>query len=223
VELEFFFCTKSSKESFENLEDSPYANRLVVGMPISIQRLFHFTGINEETGLYNFEDYNGDGIITEEDRKYFIDLSPKFYGSLNQNLNYGNWSLNFMFQFVKRNAFTTMRSSPVPGMMFNQPAEMLSGVYQQLYTSGLNTEALSAFSNFQLSNGVVSDASFIRLKTLSMSYRIPSSLVGVGECILSLYGHNLLTLTKYKGYDPEQTLNYTPVLRRISFGAKLIF
>jgi TonB-linked SusC/RagA family outer membrane protein len=214
---------RNELKSFQNLEESPYAHKLVIGLPITINRLYHFTGLNAETGLFEFEDYNQDGVITEEDRKFNQDFSPKFHGSLRQNLSYQNFSLDFMFQFMKKQAFNSIRNSHVPGLMYNQSSEFLIPGEMQDYTMGNNAEALSRYSFYKQSDAAVSDASFIRLKSLNLSYKLPSSLIGIGDCILSLHGSNLFTLSKYKGFDPEQTLDFTPLLRRISLGAKFIF
>src|SRR5690606_1410463 len=74
---------KNKLLKFPGLEDSSYANRFVIGEPLSIIKLYKLQGVNTETGLFEFEDYNGDGLITSaEDQQYIADLTPKFYGGI---------------------------------------------------------------------------------------------------------------------------------------------
>src|SRR5690606_23605523 len=63
--------------SFPNLEGSTYANQLVIGKPLNIRKMYHYTGIDTATGIYDFEDIDGDGMITSpQDRTVIKDLNP---------------------------------------------------------------------------------------------------------------------------------------------------
>lgn len=219
---------KNKLIAFDDLENSTYANQLVIGMPISIRRLYHLIGVNSETGLFEFEDYDGDGIISAEDRQYNADLSPKYYGSISNSIQYKNWNFDFLFQFVKKRGYNEYATSTIPGTMINQPVGVLDqwqnpgdDASMQQYTTGMNPDAVATYSQFLVSNGIVSDASFIRLKSLSLSYRLPIEKNGFPNCTLFIQGQNLLTLTKFKGGDPEQPMQFLPPMRRISFGVKL--
>jgi len=65
------------------LENSIYRNQFVIGQPTTIQKLFHFTGVDPQTGLYQFEDVNGDGVISyEHDRETIKDFNPEYFGGL---------------------------------------------------------------------------------------------------------------------------------------------
>jgi len=220
---------KNELLEFPNLENSTYANRFVIGEPLNIVKLYNLKGVNPETGLFEFEDYNGDGEITiEEDREFVADLSPKFYGGISNSIQYKDWSLDFLFQFVKKDGFNQFNSGIPPGTMLNQPKEVLdrwmqSGdeAFMQQFTTGANSEAFLAYSQFSQSSGIVSDASFIRLKSLNLSYNVPLNNSSGASCRVSLRGQNLLTFTKFKGGDPEQTNGYIPSLRQISLGLQI--
>jgi hypothetical protein len=54
-----------------------------------------------------------------------------------------------------------------------------------------------------LSSQFVQDASYVKLRNLSLAYRVPSSIIPFARVRLSVSAQNLLTFTKYKGYDPE--------------------
>jgi len=221
---------KNKLIAFDGLENSTYANQLVIGLPISIWRSYLLTGVNQETGLFEFEDFNGDGIISIEDRQYNVDLTPKFYGSIVNNIQYKRWNLDFMFQFVKKKAFNEFYTSEPPGLMLNHSTGVLDhwqepgdNAFMQLYTTGWNFDAYMAYSQFTSSNAAVSDASFIRLKSLSLSYSLPLENRGTSKCTIFVQGQNLLTFTKFTGGDPEGQFTYLPPVKRVSFGVKLEF
>ncbi len=219
---------KNKLLEFPGLENSTYANRFVIGEPLSIARLYKLNGVNPDTGIFEFEDYNGDGMITSaEDRQYIADLTPKFYGGFSNTLSYKNWNLDVFFQFVKKKGYNHFFASNPPGMMYNQPIEALDRWQQtgdnasiQHFTSGANPVAFLTYSQFRQSSGTVSDASFIRLKSMALSYTLPLDKSN-NSCRISVQGQNLLTFTRFKGGDPEQTRGYLPPLRRIILGVQL--
>jgi hypothetical protein len=83
---------------------------------------------------------------------------------------------------------------------------------------------LTAFNNMLSSDHIVSDASFVRLKNLALSYTIPSQLqrkAHLKNARVYLQAQNLLTITKYKGLDPETQGKSLPPLRIITAGLQL--
>jgi len=223
---------KSRLISFPGLESSTYKNTFVIGKPITIKKLYHYTGVNSQTGLYEFEDADGDGAITSaNDRTSLVDFSPEFYGGLQNQLNYKQWQLDFLFQFVKQVNYNSSAQADYAGSMRNQPVGYTNAWMQpddiasyQLYTTGLNQDATQASARYLQSDAVVSDASYIRLKNVSLSYDFPEQYFQNFRCRLSLQGQNLLTITQYDGADPEfKDIGFLPPLRIISFGVQLTF
>lgn len=216
---------------FEDLENSSYANQFVIGQPLTIYKLYELKGVNQETGLFEFVDFNDDGIISnDEDRQYVADLTPKFYGGLSNSLSYKNWNLDIFFQFVKKQGMNEFFGSQPSGMMTNQTVSVLDRWQEagdqtaiQQFTTGGNAEALSAYSKFNISSGAVSDASFVRLKSMSLSYKLPFGKDTGNSCKISLQGQNLLTFTKFKAGDPEQLSGFLPPLKRITLGIQFYF
>ena len=227
------FTSASNKlVSFPGLENSSYRNDYVIGQPTTIRKLFHFTSVNPQTGLYEFEDVNGDGVVTfEDDRETVKDFNPKFYGGLQNQLSYKGLKLDFLFQFVKQQNFNFAHTQRYAGLMGNQPSAYSNSWLQagdvtpyQLFTTGVNQEAMQASEYFAYSDGAVSDASFIRLKNIALIYDFPKNAIkGIGYQI-SLQAQNLLTITKYDGADPEFVQpGSLPPLRIISAGMQLTF
>jgi TonB-linked SusC/RagA family outer membrane protein len=217
---------------FPGLQGSTYKNTFVIGASLNIRKAYQFTGIDPETGLYSFMDFNNDGIISSnEDRKIIIDTTPEYFGGLSNQMSYKNWSLDFLFQFVKQQGTDVLATFPITGAFSNQPTSVLNNYPQsgadstiQHYTTGENAEAITAFNNFTRSDAVTTDASFIRLKSITLSYELPSKGTKAISGRMYLQGQNLLTLTNYKGPDPEnQSGVYLPPLRQITLGVQLSF
>lgn len=214
--------------AFPDLDQSSYSNQYIVGEPLTIKKLFHYTGLDPQTGIFTFEDYNNDGIISSpDDRQKPVDIGPKFYGGFSNVLTYKNWELRFFFNFKKQKATNNFYYGTPPGIMVNQSTQVLDhwqqpgdNAFMQQYTTGGNPDAVTAFSNYGLSDAAVSDASYIWLKNVAVSYTLTDKN-HFGKCKVYIQGQNLLTLTNYKGGDPEQLLGFLPPLRQFVFGIDL--
>ncbi|MDQ0477465.1 SusC/RagA family TonB-linked outer membrane protein [Chryseobacterium sp. MDT2-18] len=217
--------------AFPGLEGSTYANRYVIGESIYIAKLLDYQGINS-AGQYTFTDDNGDGKITvADDAKALRDLSPKYFGGLQNTVSYGNIGLSFLVQFVKQDGWNFFRTMATPGIMRNQPAALLNvwsptnpdGIIMP-YTSGTDQLTNTLTDHFRNSTAAVGDASFIRLKNIQLNYRIPLHSSAVNEASLYVQGQNLWTWTKYFGLDPEMvTSGFLPPLKTLSMGLQLTF
>lgn len=222
---------KNKLLSFPGLEASTYKNQYVIGEPTNIIKVYRYKGLDQVSGAYTFEDVNGDGILSPTDDKTTIkNLNPKYYGGLQNQFKYKNVTLDFLFQFVKKENFNENFGASMPGTMFNQASAVTNhwqqsgdmGPYQYYST---NSPVLRA-SNARLSqsDAAISDASFIRLKNISLSYDLPLNWTKKFNCKLSLQGQNVLIFTKYKGVDPELiTPGYLPPLRIYSTSIQFTF
>ncbi|WP_281638282.1 SusC/RagA family TonB-linked outer membrane protein [Flavobacterium marginilacus] len=223
---------KNELLSFPNLQGSTYKNLYVIGEPLNIKKVYHYTGMDRETGLYQFQDFNGDGLLTaNEDKQYVQDLNPKYYGGFQNSLSYQNWQLDFIFQFVNQLNYNVSYGTGNPGTMSNQPVEILDhwqnpgdiAEYQQ-YTTGINKDAATAFSRYYASDAIITDASYIRLKNVSLSYTIPGQWLKKIKCRVVFQGQNLLTITSFQGADPESKYRTSlPPLKVFTTGLQLTF
>ena len=215
--------------SFPSLETSTYSQKYRIGMPLNIALVYKSDGVNPQTGIYGFEDLNNDGRISFPlDRQTAVDMNPKYFGGLQNQLSYKRWNLDFLFQFVKqKNRLLPM--SPA-GMMSNQQ-DRITDLWTktgdlsqyQIATTGSNSSAVNSNSNYWESDAMISDASYIRLKNISLTYELPLSLRET-SCKVMLQGQNLLTFTKFKEGDPEfVTSGFLPPLKIISLGVQLNF
>ncbi len=222
---------KNKLISFPGLEGSTYANQYAVGYPTSIVKVYNYEGIDPETGNYVFTDYNNDGAISSPDDNQVIeDLAIKYFGGWSNQLTYKHWDFSFLFQFVNQQQKNYISSMIRPGSMFNQPVEVLdvwstenpAGQYMP-YSSGTDAQANQLHGYFSKSTAGIGDASFIRLKNIQLSYRLPFNSY-LQDIRFYVQGQNLLTLTDYFGVDPEFILSgFLPPLKTWSFGIQLNF
>ena len=215
--------------AFPGLEGSSYATVYEIGKSINIAKLYEFQGVDSQSGLYTFRDFNGDGIISDPDRRSIADLTPKYFGGLQNQLRYKRFELDFLFQFVKQQAYDYI-SYAAAGTFSNQAAEMGQRWIQpgdtspnQLYTSGASGDAIQAYNSYLQSTGVIGDGSYIRLKNAALSYNLPLP-DNTLKCRIYFQGQNLLTFTPYEGGDPEfRYSGFLPPLRIYSMGVQLNF
>jgi TonB-dependent starch-binding outer membrane protein SusC len=147
---------------------------------------------------------------------------------LQNSLSFKNWKLDFLFQFVKQQNYNASSIFVIPGSESNQLAAAVHRWQKpgdtapyQIYTTGVNSAANKAFLNYFDSNGAISDASYIRLKNISLSYDIPLKDF---KCTVFFEGQNLLTFTHYDGADPEFTsAGFLPPLKVFSAGLQFNF
>lgn len=223
--------------AFPGLEQSSYSSSYVIGKSLSIIKRYRYTGVDPSTGVHQFEDVNGDGQLSGADFIPLENLDPVLFGGLQQQFSYKGLQLSFFFEYKKQQGrnylFQQLRF--YPGSANNQPLLVL-GRWQkpgdftriQKFTSNAAGPAGGASSLLlSSSNAIYGDASYIRLKNVSISYDIPKKFLQKIHCEqLTLYVHaqNVLTITRYEGSDPEtQNLYQLPPLRTVVAGINLNF
>lgn len=225
--------------SYPKIEASSYRTRYVVGEPLAVRFMYHYTGLDSEKGIYTLQDVDGDGAVTSASDRRPVFMGQNFFGGISNNLSYKGFQLDIFFQFVKQNGLNGEIFANHPGNFFtnsgtNQHVSTLDRWRKpgdktqfQMYSQDFSGEAQRVYSQFLLSDGMVVDASFIRLKNVVFSYTFPEQLsqrLHLGNLKLFAQGQNLFTITKYPGFDPENSALTTiklPPLRVITIGAQL--
>ncbi len=218
--------------AFPNLENTTFNNSLVVGEPINIKQYYNVLGVDPDTGLWQYKDYNNDGVINGNDNLWLADFTPKYTGGLGNTINYKNLQLDIFFQFTKQKGRAYFQSGilNLGSLVQNMQANILDrwqqsgdqNPIQRYYV--LNPDATAAANRYQQSSAAIRDASFIRLRNVSLSYRISKEATnGLGVNIY-LQGQNLFLITRYVGADPEIPGSRTlPPLRQFTLGMNLTF
>ncbi|WP_019038345.1 SusC/RagA family TonB-linked outer membrane protein [Psychroflexus tropicus] len=214
--------------AYPGIEDSPYANIYEVGQPLNILRLYRFNGVDPETGLFRVEDANQDGTLNFEDRVVTVDVGRQYFAGLQNQINYKNLSLSFLLEFVGQDGPRLFRQAP--GRMSNVLQSDFDNRWRNPGDTNVTQRASQLLSsNFAYndalnSNFLVTDASFVRLRTLALSYQLPllPSLIRSSRIIVT--GQNLFTFTDYQGLDPQSPgSSQLPELRTITAGLEINF
>ena len=189
---------------------------------------------NAKPGDFKWLDTNGDGAITDADKKFLGSPIPKYTFGLTLNLDYKNFDLmvftqgaagNKIFQGLRRLDILTANYQTIA--LSRWTGEGTSTTFPRLIDSDPNGN-FSKPSNFYLENG-----DYFRFKTVQLGYTLPSDALtksGIQKLRLYVTGENLLTLTKYTGYDPEIggdvmgiDRGYYPQARSIMVGVNVQF
>ena len=227
---------KTKLLKYPDLENSSNATTYVIGQPLNIVKGFDYLGIDQQTGVPLFRDVNGDGVITDPaDMVVIGNTTPKFYGGLSNSLSYKNFTFDFLFQFVKQEGpgLNYGYQSYSLGLIKNKDVSALDRWQQpgdEADIPGASATAGKAIYNayqnqYRLSSANWVDASFIRLKNVSIKYNFASMLKNwkLNNVTLYLQGQNLLTITPYKGFDPETKAYALPPLGIYTAGLLVSF
>jgi len=209
--------------SYPDIEQSSYANTYRVGHPLNISLLYDYTGLDPETGLYTFRDVDDDGSYDYQDRLIIENRNSIYFGGFSNNISYKNFSLQFLLEFVKQEGRQISFSA---GDISNASKVVLVGLEENSSYQRISQSSASINSYIQVLNTTfpIVDASYMRLKTVSLSYNLSKKLmqsIGIENCQLFVHGQNLFTATSYEG-NPDQP--YTTAigdLRTLTAGLEL--
>ncbi|MBW4888535.1 SusC/RagA family TonB-linked outer membrane protein [Mucilaginibacter sp. HMF5004] len=158
-------------------------------------------------GDVRFVDTNNDGFIDNTDRQVIGNPNPTITGGINTTLAYKRWSMDALFTYSLGNDiynYTRRQLSAESGYQ-NQ----LLKVNNRWRAQGQITDVPRAeygdpAGNSRFSDRWIESGSYLRLRTMSVSYNVPVKAgIGIKSAKVYLTGNNLFTLTNYLGYDPE--------------------
>lgn len=176
-----------------------------------------------KAGDQRYVDVNNDGLISDQDKVVLGSPYPDFIYGLNTNLRYKNITLTTLFQGVHGGLIFNAAKFTIADA-FARNGNQLAEVKDHWSTENPNPNAkYPRLSNVNplLSDRFFENASYFRMKTLSLAYEFSNwKLVPLGKLMIYISGENLLTLTKYSGYDPEVSSNSgASLLKGIDIGA----
>jgi TonB-linked SusC/RagA family outer membrane protein len=172
-------------------------------------------------GDVRFVDAVADGIIDDKDMTVIGDPNPDFFGSFNSRLQWKQFTLSAVFTYsVGNDVYNAVRAN----------LESMSGTDNQTIAAayrwkvdGQNTNMPKAtwgdpMGNARFSDRWIEDGSFLRMKNVTLSYNLPikSSFIANAQAYVS--ASNMLTLSKYLGYDPEFMTGSSPLYFGIDSG-----
>ncbi|MBR3028608.1 MAG: TonB-dependent receptor [Bacteroidales bacterium] len=156
-------------------------------------------------GDVRFVDVNGDGQITTDDRTNIGNGTPDWTFGFNANADWKGFDFNIFLQGVQGSDVfdATYRSDVFSG---NYPKWMLNRWTGEGTSDKYPRLSLQDETNWQVSDLYVCDGSYLRIKNMSLGYTLPAKLTRRAFIErFRIYGmvENLVTWTKYWGFDPE--------------------
>lgn len=194
------------------------------GFPVNSFQLYKQLYVDPLTGNAVYEDVNNDGLITAADRQIVGNALPNFTGGVTNAFSWKNFDFNFFFYFQQGNKIMNMNDfflvhgntqaniGFVPRQLERwQQKGDVTDIPRMTTYSGNPAANNSPANNYggnvaNLSSRYLEDGSFIRLKTVTLSYNFPANTVrSIGFSGIRVYvqATNLFTITRYRGLDPE--------------------
>ena len=197
---------------------------------------------NAEPGYWRYEDLNGDGQITSEDRTVIGSPHPDATIGITNTFRYGRLDLSVLLRGVFGNQILNSQRvrtfHPIDSRR-NRLSEPLLNRWtpenpSNKYPSGANLGVYANAANANIHTETVEDASFLRIQNVTLGYDVPvGSIGGLESARVYASGQNLLTFTDYSGYDPEVSaqgdsdilvdFNSYPIPRTFQLGVSLSY
>jgi TonB-linked SusC/RagA family outer membrane protein len=183
-------------------------------------------GIPFGAGDAHFEDISGpdgipDGIINDYDKTLLGSPIPDLFGGFENNFSYKRWSLNASIQFsLGHHVYNYLRyQNEKMTDLSNQSVSVLN---RWQYDGHMTDVPRAVWSdpavNSSFSSRWIEDGSYLRLKNITLSYKIPQQVLMFRDAEFFITGNNLLTFSKYLGYDPEFSYSYNTTEMGIDYG-----
>ncbi len=183
-----------------------------------------------------FVDYNGDGVINDNDRTKIGKGMPDWSYGFTLGADWKGFDVNLFFQgTIGNDIYDFSQRGDIPAM--NRPAWILERWHGEGTSNTIpRMTAVNANKNWRSSDLYIKDGSYLRLKSAQIGYTLPEAItkrVSIQRLRVYVAAENLLTFTEYDGFDPEIAADgYTnigvdrgiyPQARTISVGANISF
>ncbi|PUZ23836.1 TonB-linked outer membrane protein, SusC/RagA family [Chitinophaga costaii] len=219
---------------------APLLPGYIIGQTTNFVTVYNYAGIDPNTGRYLFTDKNGvtsthnpnygDKVLTSgfsNDQYLTIDLSPKYYGGLENSFTYKKFNVDAFISFKNQKAKNWQSQAGLPGVMNNNPLVDYTGRWQHpgdvttlpMYTQSIKNQV--SFNYYAASNGAYVNGTYARLANLHIAYDLSNVIfkkTSFNNFKIYMEGQNLLTITKYRNLDPETQSAVTAPLRVFVFG-----
>ncbi|MEI7724671.1 MAG: TonB-dependent receptor [Bacteroidota bacterium] len=191
---------------YSNNQDVSIVN---VGMPLGTFYGYISQGVDPATGMIKYADLNNNGILDGGDRTVIGHGQPKYTFGITNTFSYWRFDLSVFFQGSYGNDIFNATRIDLEGM-FDSKNQSVT-VLNRWTPTNTQTEVPKVVGkgntiNVYNSTRFIEDGSYLRLKSVTLSYKIienTKKLKGVPKLSVFVTGQNLLTFTKYKGFDPE--------------------
>ncbi len=203
----------------KDFDAGPGDARIIEGQPVGISLLAPYAGVNPQTGYDMYYNKSGEKVdlSPKANKVAFTDSRvqagspyPKFAGGINNSFEFMNFDLSFLFVFSYGNTIYDDGGKVSYGQNiseWNQREETLNRWQKPGDVTDVAKLSLNPFDRWaNNTTKFLYDGSYLRLRTLSLGYKLPQSLlkrVKLNTARVFIMGQNLWLLTKYPGSDPE--------------------
>ena len=179
------------------------------GLPLGTFYGYVSEGVDPKTGMIKYADVNGNGILDPGDRTVIGHAQPKYIFGITNTFSYWRFDLTVFVQGSYGNDIYNATRIDLEGMF---DSKNQSSIVMDRWTPSNTITNIPKvvgggnMDNLRNSSRFVEDGSYVRLKSVTLSYKILENVKkkkGVPKMSVYVTGQNLLTFTKYSGYDPE--------------------
>ena len=226
-----YYYTETSEAHSESII------RMTPGQPLSMFWGLKALGVDPETGMVIYEDRNQDGLINVSDKQYIGCGNPLFTAGMTNNISWKGLSLSFLMTASVGNDIYNASRIEMIGMYTG--ANQLKSVLRRWRTPGQITDIPKGgeLDNLKASTRWVEDGSYLKIKNITLSYNITHPALkkaNISRIQPYITLDNMITFTKYSGYDPEMS-QYTsatsmgvdwgtyPCVKTVLFGVNVEF
>lgn len=201
---------------YDDFVDYPNSNTLNAGQPSYVS--------SHQPGDAKYKDLNGDGNITDADKTIMGNGLPEHFGGFSNTFTYKNFELSTFFQWSYGNDILNANRLVFEQKQLrhlNQYATILDRWTET--NQGTDEFRAGGEQGFQVvSSRIVEDGSYIRLKTVNLSYNLNKDILDklkLSSLKLYLSAQNLITWTDYSGFDPEVSVNRSAIMPGVDYSA----
>jgi TonB-linked SusC/RagA family outer membrane protein len=179
-----------------------------------------------QAGDAKFEDISGpegkpDGVINDYDKTVIGSALPKYFGGIENTFTYKRWRLNMFFQFVTGNDvfnFVRFKNEQMSGLQ-NQSINVLNRWEHEGQITDVPRALWKDYmGNAAFSTRWIEDGSYVRFKSITLSYKIPNKFLTFRNAEFYVSVYNVLTFSKYLGYDPEFAYSFSQINQGVDYG-----
>jgi TonB-dependent starch-binding outer membrane protein SusC len=200
-------------------------NIIKEGEPLGSFWGLNYLGVNPATGNAIYEDRNKDGLINNSDAMIIGNAQPKLIGGITNQFQYKRFDLSIFFNFSYGNKVLNFSKASLINLggdiLTNQSVDALRRWRKEGDVTDIPKYELGSTLNNLHSNRLIEDASYLRLKNVSLGYSLAPKIIDrlrLNQVRVYASATNLWTLTKYSGSDPEvSTLDGSTSAQGIDF------
>lgn len=182
-----------------------------------------YVSLSSSPGTQRYYDINHDGILSREDLIYQGNADPYLYGGLQNTFFYKHLTLGVFFAYSLGGKIYNYSEIYMAGSKFSNQYRYMAGAWHPERNPMSDIPRAAGKADASLpSDFMIHDASFLRLKNVSLSYRLDlhKSRIPFKDLTFSVIGENLFLWKNYNGFDPDvSSQGSSSTLRRMDLGA----